>query len=61
MPFVVQQVTRIVPARYFNVCLQTIFLTGDVWEVFVPNMACMGAIALIFLLLVYKNFVKCIY
>jgi len=58
MPFAVQQVTRIVPARYFNVCLQTIFLTGDVWEVFLPNMAYMGAIALVFLLLVYKNFVK---
>ena len=58
MPFVVQQITRIVPARYFNVCLQTLFLTGDVWEVFVPNMACMGAIALVFLALVYRNFVK---
>ena len=58
MPFAVQQITRIVPARYFNVCLQTIFLTGDVWEVFLPNLACMGAIALFFLSLVYKNFVK---
>ena len=58
MPFAVQQITRIVPARYFNVCLQTIFLTGDVWEVFLSNMACMGVIALIFLSLVYRNFVK---
>ena len=58
MPFAVQQITRLVPARYFNVCLQTVFLTGDVWEVFVPNIACMGLIALIFLSLVYRNFVK---
>ena len=58
MPFAVQQVTRLVPARYFNVCLQTIFLTGDVWEVFLPNLACMGVIALVFLSLVYRNFVK---
>jgi ABC-2 type transport system permease protein len=58
MPFVVQQITRIVPARYFKVCLQTRFLTGDGWEVFVPHMACMGVIALVFLALVYRNFVK---
>ena len=58
MPFAVQQITRIVPARYFNVCLQTIFLTGDVWEVFLPNMACMGGIALVLLSLAYKNFLK---
>ena len=58
MPFAVQQVTRLVPARYFNACLQTIFLTGDVWELFLPNMACMAVIALVFMLLVYKNFVK---
>ena len=61
MPFAIQQVTRIVPARYFNACLQTIFLTGDVWEVFLPNLACMGAIALVFLLLVHRNFVKRVY
>ena len=58
MPFAVQQITRLVPARYFNVCLQTIFLTGDVWEVFLPNLAYMGVIALVFMSLVYKNFVK---
>jgi ABC-2 type transport system permease protein len=58
MPFALQQITRVVPARYFNVCLQTIFLTGDVWELFVPNMACMAVIALIFLALVYRRFVK---
>ena len=58
MPFVVQQITRLVPARYFNVCLQTVFLTGDVWELFLPNMACMAVIALVLLSLVYRNFVK---
>jgi ABC-2 type transport system permease protein len=58
MPFVVRQITRLVPARYFNSCLQTVFLTGDVWEVFLPNMACMAGIALVFLSLVYRNFVK---
>ncbi len=49
MPQVVQWVTRLVPARYFVACLQTVFLAGDVWPVILPNLAGMATFALLFL------------
>jgi len=51
MPEAIQWVTRLVPARYFVACLQTIFLAGDVWPVILPNLAGMAAFALLFLTL----------
>ena len=38
MPPVLQALTRLLPASYFNTCLRTIFLTGDVWGVFGPSL-----------------------
>ena len=38
MPPWLQAVTLIIPARYMNVSLQTVFLAGDIWAVLVPNM-----------------------
>ncbi len=40
-PLWVQMVTRIVPARYLIPSLQTVFLAGDDWGLFLPNMAVM--------------------
>ena len=40
-PLWVQVVSRIVPARYLIPSLQTVFLTGDDWSLFLPNMAVM--------------------
>jgi ABC-2 type transport system permease protein len=37
MPTFVRLLTRVVPARYFVTCLETIFLAGDVPSVLVPN------------------------
>ena len=40
-PVWVQWVTRIVPARYLIPSLQTVFLAGDDWSLFLPDMAAM--------------------
>lgn len=58
MPMPVQFLTRLIPARYFNSCLQTIFLAGDVWEIFLPSLAFMGLLALLLLGAVYAKFQK---
>lgn len=58
MPEVLQMLTRLLPARYFNTCLRTIFLTGDVWSIFGPSLLFMGLLAAILLGLVYKNLTK---
>ncbi len=49
MPFVVQLITHIVPARYFVSSLQTLFLAGDVWPVLLPNGAALLVMAAVFL------------
>ena len=58
MPPVLQAITHLVPARYFNTCLRTLFLTGDVWELFWPCLGAMSLLALLMLGLVYKKLVK---
>jgi ABC-2 type transport system permease protein len=37
-----------VPARYFVDSLKTVFLAGDIWAVFLPNLAAMAAIGALF-------------
>ncbi|MDE2411297.1 MAG: ABC transporter permease [Sphingomonadales bacterium] len=37
MPRAIQWLTYIVPARYLIPSLQSVFLVGDVWKLFVPN------------------------
>ncbi len=41
-------ITYIVPARYFVASLQTVFLAGDVWAQFMPNILAMLAIGAVF-------------
>jgi ABC-2 type transport system permease protein len=50
MPAPLRLLTGLVPARYFVAALQTVFLAGDVWAVFVPNTLAMLAIGLVFVL-----------
>jgi ABC-2 type transport system permease protein len=45
MPFAVQLVTYVLPARYFVALLQTIFLAGDIWSVILPNAAVLAGMA----------------
>ena len=39
MPTAIQWLTYIVPARYLIPSLQSVFLVGDVWQLFLPNIA----------------------
>jgi ABC-2 type transport system permease protein len=49
MPFILQMITRIIPASYFVANLQTVFLTGDIWPQFLRGMAAMLAVGVVFL------------
>ncbi len=48
MPRVIQWVTAIIPARYFVSSLQTVFLAGDVWSIFLPDIFAMLAVGAVF-------------
>jgi ABC-2 type transport system permease protein len=48
MPVVIRALTTVVAARYFVAALQSVFLAGDVWSLFVPNMVAMLAIGAVF-------------
>jgi ABC-2 type transport system permease protein len=48
MPRWLQAVTFLIPARYMNVSLQTVFLAGDIWPVLIPNMLFMLAVGALF-------------
>jgi drug efflux transport system permease protein len=49
MPWLIQQVTRIIPARYYVSSLQTVYLAGDVWPLFLRDMAAMLTVGGVFL------------
>ncbi len=51
MPVFLQYFTYLIPARYFVDFLQTIFLVGNVWSNIVRNLAVMGGITVVLLLL----------
>lgn len=56
MPRLIQIVTYLVPARYFNTALQTVFLAGDVWPLILPSIGAMLALgAVMFILVVRKT------
>jgi len=58
MPLVLQYITLLVPARYFLVALQTAFLTGDLWEMYLPAIAYMSILGFLFLYKAYSNLTK---
>lgn len=46
MPWPIQALSYVVPARYLIPALQTVFMAGDVWPIILPNVAillCFGA------------------
>lgn len=51
MPAPIQVITWFVPARYFVSSLKTVFLAGDIWAVFWPNLLAMAAIGTFFFIL----------
>jgi ABC-2 type transport system permease protein len=48
MPQPIQWLTYIVPARYLIPSLQSVFLVGDVWALFVPNILILCLFGLFF-------------
>lgn len=48
MPRPIQWLSYLVPARYLVPSLQTVFLAGDVWAVFIPNLAVMLGMGVFF-------------
>ena len=58
MPGWMQAITLIVPARYMNVSLQTVFLAGDLWAVLIPNMLFMLLVGALFFGLTWRSLHK---
>jgi len=54
MPWWLQYFTHVIPARYFVAILQTLFLTGDIYGVIIPNLIYMFILGSIFFALVFK-------
>lgn len=48
MPWPIRALTYILPPRYFVIILQSSFLAGTLWELFLPNLLAMLLIALVF-------------
>jgi ABC-2 type transport system permease protein len=55
MPKVIQMITYIVPARYLIPSLQTVFIAGDIWPLFLENIAAMLGIGTVFLVLAART------
>ena len=55
MPPVIQAITHVIPARYFVNSLQTLFLTGDIWPLLLPNIAIMLGIGAVLFGLAVRN------
>ncbi len=49
MPAAVRMITRVLPARYYNELLQTIFLAGDIWSIIIPDLIIVAGMATAFL------------
>jgi ABC-2 type transport system permease protein len=54
MPWPIQAITYVVPARYLIPALQTVFLAGDLWGLILPNIAAMVALGLFFAFLAFR-------
>lgn len=58
MPFYIRWITYFMPARYFVLCLQTLFLVGNVWKLIFLNIIPMLLIGCIFTLITASKTVK---
>jgi ABC-2 type transport system permease protein len=58
MPRVIQWITIIVPARYLIPSLQTVFLAGDIWPMFLRDIAIMLSFGAVLLTLAARNMKK---
>lgn len=58
MPYWIQLLTYVIPAKYFVQCLQTLFLVGNVWDLILFNMIPLFLIGLLFFILTARKTVK---
>lgn len=58
MPLPIRFITYLLPARYYVPCLQTLFLVGNVWKLFLQNMLWIFLIGLIFFAITARLTVK---
>ena len=54
MPLALQYFTHIIPARYYVPILQTLFLSGDVYKIIIPNLIAIFVLGSIFFVIVFK-------
>jgi len=54
MPWWLQYLTHIIPARYFIAILQTLFLAGDIMAVILPNLIAMFIIGSLLFTIIFK-------
>lgn len=55
MPYVIQLLTHVLAVKYFIACIQTVFLAGDIWPLFIPNIGAMLLIGLLFFVIANKK------
>lgn len=55
MPKFIQYLTYIVPARYLIPCLQSVFLAGDIWPLFLSNMGVLVIIGSVMFVIAARN------
>lgn len=55
MPWPIQILTHVFAARYYVTCLQTLFLTGNIWPLLLSSMSCMAIISILFFVLTAKK------
>lgn len=58
MPLPIRILTYFMPAKYFVQCLQTLFLTGNVWKIILQNIGAMLIFASILFIITVKKTVK---
>lgn len=55
MPYAIQLITHVLAVKYYIACIQTVFLAGDIWPLFLPNIAAMLFIGLLFFVIANKK------
>lgn len=58
MPFIIQIITYVIPARYFVSSLQTLFLVGNVWSLILYNCLLMSLLGSLIYIIIAKKTVK---
>jgi ABC-2 type transport system permease protein len=57
-PRFIQLISHIVPARYFVSISHTLFMTGDVWPILLPNGLVLAGMAIFFVAMAFRKITK---